>query len=84
MQQGHYSASIFLQFCNTCWKYLQIKLFADGLPNRENCKSFVRQKFKRIQYPLLCFSLIYIHIIIFHVLCMLHNCTYMCTVVTIN
>ena len=40
-EQGHCSASIFLQFCNTCSKYSQIKLFADGLPNYKNRKSFV-------------------------------------------
>ena len=32
-KQGHRSASIFLQFCNTCSKHSQIKLLADGLPN---------------------------------------------------
>ena len=47
-EQGHCSASIFLQFCNTCSKYSQIKLSTDGFLNRENHESFGPRKFKRI------------------------------------
>ena len=39
-------------FTHFCSKYLQIKLFVDGLPNCKDCKSFVPQKFKRIWYVL--------------------------------
>ena len=48
-EQGHCLAFIFLQFCNTCSKYSQIKLSTDGFPNCENHKSFVLQIFKGIR-----------------------------------
>ena len=43
-----------LRFCNTCSKYLRIKLFADGVPDRQNRESFVPRKFKRIRYYVMC------------------------------
>ena len=51
-EQGHCSAFIFYNFCNTCSKYLRIKLFVDGLLNCKNHESFVPQNFWRIQYNL--------------------------------
>ena len=41
----------FQQLCNTLLpNNLQIKLFANGYPNRENCESLVPWKFKHIRY----------------------------------
>ena len=43
MEQRELFGVHFVQFHNTCLKYLRIKLFADGVPNRKKHKSLVPQ-----------------------------------------